>query len=67
MQRVTNYCLTDAWFNDYQEIYPYMLYYADAANEGQKILRYSWVPLFSVSPVPQCQNQCQLYGWILSL
>lgn len=47
VQRVRNYCLNDAWFNDYQEIYPYMLYYADAANEAQSIIRQSWVPLFS--------------------
>ncbi len=47
VQRVRNYCLNDAWFNDYQEIYPYMLYYADAANEAQNIIRNTWVPLFS--------------------
>ncbi len=47
VQRVRNYCLNDAWFNDYQEIYPYMLYYADAANEAQSIIRQSWVSLFS--------------------
>jgi putative alpha-1,2-mannosidase len=47
VQRVVDYCLNDAWFNDYQEIYPYMLYYAGAANEAQSILRNTWVPLFS--------------------
>lgn len=47
VQRVVGYCLNNAWFNDYQEIYPYMLYYAGAANEAQRILRNTWVPLFS--------------------
>ncbi len=47
VRRLTDYCLNDAWFNDYQEIYPYMLYYADAANAGQRIIRDSWVPMFS--------------------
>ena len=47
VQRVVDYCLTDAWFNDYQEIYPYMLYYAGEANEAQKIIRNTWVPLFN--------------------
>ena len=74
--RVVDYCLNDAWFNDYQEIYPYMLYYAGAANEAQSILRNTWVPLFSqgvmyegVRPKPP-HNGWQTYyvgasGWLL--
>ncbi len=46
MDRVIGYCLNDTWFNDYQYIYPYLLYYAGAPNEAQKIIRTSWVPLF---------------------
>lgn len=46
VHRVVDYCTQDAWFNDYQEIYPYMLYYAGAPNEAQRLLRRVWVPLF---------------------
>jgi putative alpha-1,2-mannosidase len=45
-ERVTDYCLNETWFNDYQYIYPYMLYYAGAANEGQRIIHKYWVPMF---------------------
>ncbi len=75
-QRVTDYCLKDAWFNDYQEIYPYMLYYAGAANEAQSILRNTWVPLFrqgimyeGVKPKPPHNGWQTHYvgasGWLL--
>ena len=44
-----------------------MLYYSDATNEGQKIIRDSWVPLFSqgimyegVRPKPP-QNGWQIH------
>jgi len=47
VERMNEYCLNDAWFNDYQYIYPYLLYYAGAASEAQKIVRNTWVPLFS--------------------
>lgn len=46
VERVVDYCLNDTWFNDYQYHYPYLLYYAGAANKGQKIIRDVWVPLF---------------------
>ena len=46
VERVSDYCLNDAWFNDYQYHYPYLLYYVGAANEAQKIIRNTWVPLF---------------------
>jgi putative alpha-1,2-mannosidase len=46
VERVSDYCLNETWFNDYQYIYPYMLYYAGAANEGQRIIRKYWVPMF---------------------
>lgn len=46
VERVVNYCLNDTWFNDYQYHYPYLLYYAGAANEAQRIIRRSWVPMF---------------------
>jgi putative alpha-1,2-mannosidase len=76
VQRVTDYCLKDAWFNDYQEIYPYMLYYAGAANEAQSILRNTWVPLFrqavmyeGVKPKPPHNGWQTHYvgvsGWLL--
>ncbi len=76
VQRVKDYCLNDAWFNDYQEIYPYMLYYAGAANEAQSILRNTWVPLFSqavmyegVRPKPPHNGWQTHYvgasGWLL--
>jgi len=59
VERVIDYCLNDTWFNDYQYHYPYLLYYAGAANEAQKIIRNIWVPLFKegvlyegVSPKP---------------
>jgi predicted alpha-1,2-mannosidase len=44
---VIRYCTKDAWFNDYQEIYPFLLYYAGAPNEAQKIIRDTWVPMFN--------------------
>jgi len=76
VQRVVDYCLNDAWFNDYQEIYPYMLYYAGAANEAQSILRNTWVPLFNqgvmyegVKPRPPHNGWQTHYvgasGWLL--
>lgn len=46
VNRVIGYCTKDAWFNDYQEIYPFLLYYAGAPNEAQKIIRDTWVPMF---------------------
>jgi len=46
VERVIDYCLNDTWFNDYQYHYPYLLYYARAANKGQRIIRDVWVPLF---------------------
>lgn len=46
VERVTAYCLNDTWFNDYQYIYPYLLYYAGAPNRAQRILRASWIPMF---------------------
>lgn len=46
MDRVTDYCLKHCWFNDYQYIYPYLLYYAGAPNQAQKLIHDSWVPLF---------------------
>lgn len=46
VERVIGYCFNDTWFNDYQYHYPYLLYYAGAANEAQKIIRNTWVPLF---------------------
>jgi len=46
VERVIDYCLNDTWFNDYQYHYPYLLYYAGAANKAQKIIRNVWIPLF---------------------
>jgi len=46
VDRMIDYCANEAWFNDFSYVYPYMLYYAGAANEAQKILRESWIPLF---------------------
>jgi putative alpha-1,2-mannosidase len=46
VERVVEYCLNDTWFNDYQYHYPYLLYYAGAPNEAQRILRQSWIPMF---------------------
>jgi predicted alpha-1,2-mannosidase len=46
VQRVTDYCLNETWFNDYQYHYPLLLYYADAANQAQKIMRQTWIPFF---------------------
>jgi putative alpha-1,2-mannosidase len=76
VQRVVDYCLNNAWFNDYQEIYPYMLYYTGSANEAQRILRNTWVPLFSqgvmyegVKPKPPHNGWQTHYvgvsGWLL--
>jgi putative alpha-1,2-mannosidase len=45
-ERVIDYCMKDTWFNDYQYHYPFLLYYAGAPNEAQKILRRAWVPMF---------------------
>jgi putative alpha-1,2-mannosidase len=45
--RIIEYCDKDCWFNDYQYHYPFLLYYADAANVGQKIIRTTWVPMFN--------------------
>jgi predicted alpha-1,2-mannosidase len=44
--RMVDYSLNDTWFNDNQYIAPYLLYYAGAQNEAQKILRNVWVPMF---------------------
>lgn len=44
--RVVDYCMNYTWFNDYQYHYPCLLYYADAANQAQKIIRDAWVPMF---------------------
>jgi putative alpha-1,2-mannosidase len=46
VSRMVDYCTNEAWFNDFSYVYPYLLYYADAANEAQKILRKTWIPLF---------------------
>jgi putative alpha-1,2-mannosidase len=46
VERVTGYCLNDTWFNDYQYHYPFLLYYAGAANQAEKIMRQTWIPYF---------------------
>ncbi len=46
VSRIVDYCTNEAWFNDFSYVYPYLLYYADAANEAQRILRKLWIPLF---------------------
>ncbi len=46
VSRIVDYCTNEAWFNDFSYVYPYLLYYADAANETQRILRKLWIPLF---------------------
>jgi len=46
VDRMIDYCGHDAWFNDFSYVYPYLLYYAGAANEAQNILRRSWIPLY---------------------
>jgi putative alpha-1,2-mannosidase len=57
-------------------IYPYLLYYAGAPNEAQRILRQSWVPLFEagvmyegVRPKPPHNGWQTHYtsnaGWLL--
>ncbi len=74
--RVIRYCLNDTWFNDYQYQYPYLLYYAGAANAAQKIVHDSWVPLFKeavmyeeVTPKPPHHTWKSHYtsnaGWLL--
>jgi predicted alpha-1,2-mannosidase len=74
--RVVSYCANDTWFNDYQYVYPYLLYYADAANQAQRILRRVWVPLFhegvmyeGVSPQPSYKPWNTHYtsnaGWLM--
>jgi hypothetical protein len=75
-ERVAAYCLTDAWFNDYHYAYPYLLYYAGAPHEAQRIIRTSWVPLFEkgvmyegVRPRPPHNGWQDHYssvaGWLL--
>lgn len=75
-ERAAAYCLTDAWFNDYQYAYPYLLYYAGAPHEAQRIIRTSWVPLFEkgvmyegVRPRPPHNGWQDHYssvaGWLL--
>lgn len=76
VQRLVNYCLNDAWFNDYQYDYPYMLYYAGAIANAQQIIRTVWVPLFTgatmyegVKPKPP-HNPWQTHyvgvsGWLI--
>lgn len=44
--RMIDYCLNDTWFNDNQYVAPYLLYYAGVQNQGQRIIRNVWVPLF---------------------
>ena len=74
--RLLDYCLNDAWFNDYQCIYPYMLYYADAPNVAQQLIRNTWVPLFEsgvmyegIRPKPPHNGWQDHYtgnaGWLL--
>jgi putative alpha-1,2-mannosidase len=76
-EQIVNYCEKDAWFNDYQYHYPYLLYYMGAPNEAQKILRNIWIPLFKdgviyegVSPDPDYKAWKTHYtsnaGWLLS-
>lgn len=76
VERVVNYCLNDTWFNDYQYQYPYLLYYAGAADQAQKIVRSVWVPLFSdgvmyegVTPKPPYHDFNSHYtsnsGWLI--
>lgn len=76
VERVIDYCTNDSWFNDYQYHYPYLLYYADAANAGQKIIRNTWVPMFNksviyegVSPKPPYNGWKSHYtsnaGWLI--
>lgn len=74
--RLIDYCQNDVWFNDYQYVYPYMLYYAGAANEAQRLIRNVWVPLFNqgvmyegIKPKPP-HNPWQTHyvgvsGWLL--
>lgn len=77
VKRVTKYCMNDTWFNDYQYNYPYLLYYDDAANIAQKIIRKIWLPLFKdgvmyegASPKPGYKPWKTHYtsnaGWVLS-
>lgn len=77
VERVINYCLNDTWFNDYQYIYPYLLYYAGVANEAQRIIRKVWVPLFKdcvmheeATPKPPYKTYNDHYtsnaGWLIS-
>ncbi len=47
VSRMVRYCTVEAWFNDFSYVYPYLLYYAGAANEAQRILRGLWIPLFN--------------------
>ncbi|UCH13063.1 MAG: glycoside hydrolase family 92 protein [Bacteroidales bacterium] len=47
VSRLVDYCTNEAWFNDFSYVYPYLLYYADAANKAQRILRKLWIPLFN--------------------
>jgi predicted alpha-1,2-mannosidase len=76
VERVRDYCLNDTWFNDYQYHYPYLLYYAGAPSEADKILRNSWVPMFQdavmyegVKPQPPHHGWQTHYtgnsGWLL--
>lgn len=76
VERVTDYCLNDIWFNDYQYHYPYLLYYVGAAHKGQEIIRNVWVPLFKdgvlyegVKPRPPHNGWKTHYtsnaGWLL--
>jgi putative alpha-1,2-mannosidase len=51
VERVVDYCMNYTWFNDYQYHYPCFLYYADAANKAQKILRQAWVPMFNAGVI----------------
>ncbi len=75
-RRVIEYCVRETWFNDYQYVYPYLLYFAGAANAAQNIIRRTWVPLFrdgvmyeGVSPQPPHKPWNTHYtsnaGWLL--
>jgi Glycosyl hydrolase family 92 catalytic domain len=62
VQRLVDYCRNHAWFNDYQEFYPYLLFYAGAANRAQEILRKSWIPLFEAGVIYEGVKPKPLHG-----
>mgnify|MGYP000991476581 CR=1 FL=1 len=76
VQRIIEYCTNDCWFNDYQYHYPFLLYYKDAPNEAQKIIRNDWISMFNkgimyegVSPKPPHNGWKSHYtsnaGWLI--